>query len=345
LLSYDILKINLLLNLHLKQLLVEAGTVSAGYLASTGRFDYRQVDKAIREFKNRVGSGRGNVRLLVARHIQVYKWTKSSLRYERRQVYFEVEFNGEKINKRTVGDLYITKARDGIQALAMSRLNDQSLSFMMQNRRFFTTYTGGDILSGIGRIREVDSYLGLNQTVIGIFEADCKSRDLPAAHAYCLEHFVAQPNLRSVLLLKIFLRGRDYARMAVVAVLYLRRASGPTVADAVAFGTRPLDAADAVPGPVARVLRSLPPIQPGPRGPGLRQCANPWTAAQQPHITVPAADLFGRGGAGGAPGGAAAAPRAARRKGSADRPTDFVVDLWPIFMEVNNLAHLEDEPL
>lgn len=327
----------------------KAGTSSAGYLVSSGHIHYRQVDRAIRQFKEHVYSGQGNTRLLVARHINVCKWINSDVRFDRRQVFFEIEFKGEEINKSTIGDLYITRARDGVQSVVMNRLNAQTINFMMQNKCFFTTCTGGDILTMTGRMRDVDSYINLNQTVIAIFEADCRSRDLPAAHTYCLEHFAAGPTLRAVLLLKVFLRGRDYNCIAAVAVLYLRRPDGPAVADAVAFGHRPLDAADAVPDAVARALRALPPVQPGPRGvPRLR--ANPWTADERPYVTVPAADLFGREGTGGAPpGGAlpsgAVAPRPGRRrKGSAAAPTDLVVDLWPIFLEVINLAHIEDRP-
>ncbi len=82
---------------------------------------------AIREFKGRVESGQ-LARMLVARSINVHKWI-SSWSYERRKVYFEIEFDGANVEERTVGDLYITKARDGVQSLALEKLNQQILKY------------------------------------------------------------------------------------------------------------------------------------------------------------------------------------------------------------------------
>jgi hypothetical protein len=315
----------------------------------------------------------------------VEKWIKSSLSYKRRQVYFEVEFDGANVDQRTVGDLYITKARDGVQWLAKTELDGQVLRFkekiqkkgLLSNSRnrsewlsncWLRANLGAGTISGIGRIRDVDTRLTMNQSLIALFEVDGRSRDLPASHAYCLEHFAVNPSLRAVLLLKILRCDQDFARIAIVAVLYLRRAAGPAVADAVAFGTRPLDAADAIPREVARALRSLPPVPPGPRRPHSSLWASPWTPGQRPCILLPAADLFGGQAPAAAPppppsappppsgsaptqpsaapppplppGGPAGRRAAGRRKGGAASPMDLVVDLWPIFRNVDVYALL-----
>jgi hypothetical protein len=266
----------------------------------------------------------------------VNKWIKSRISQDRRWVYFEVEYSEENVTTKWVGDLYIVKARDYLQQLALNILNLLAYQHMEENEGFFATCSGGDTVDGPGRIRDIDSYLWFNQAVVAIFEADCRCRSLPSAHAYCLEHFAITPSLRAVLLLKIFARGRDHRRIAMVAAVYLRGAAGPAVTDAVAFGTRSLDAADAVPRDIARVLRRLPPARSGPPG-GQRR---PWTPAQRPYVTVPAAALFGRRARRvpawrpiPVPG-----PCPPSRAGSADAPTDFVVDLWLILKQVDTFA-------
>ena len=281
----------------------------------------------------------------------MYKWTQSKLSYDRRQVYFEVEFEGAHVNKRTVGDLYITKARDGVQMLALNELNAQVVMYgMPRNERLILPYLGPYPTAGIGRIRDVDTYFMLNQNLTALFEVDGKSRDLPASHAYCLEHFAVKPSLRAVLLLKVLLRGRDFARIAIVAVLYLLREGVPAVADAVAFGTRPLDAADAIPLAVAHVLRSLPPVPLGPRHPRSRLWASPWTSDQRPYIVLPAAaqagggdddDVAAGGDRGAAAGGGAALRRGGRRRRGVISQPDLVVDLWRIYRGVEILAESE----
>ena len=252
-------------------------------------------------------------------------------------MYFEVEFKG-RVSKRSIGDLYIIKARDYVQQLAVTSLTALVGCFMTKywERKIVTCSGGGGCVGGRGRFRSVDIYVCKDNEEIAVFEVDCKCRSLPSAHTYCIEHFAAAPGLRFVLLLKIFLRGGDYKRIAVVAVLYLRGASGPAVADAVSFGTRSLEDSDAVPDEVARVLRSLPPAQSGP--PGKQRM--PWTPAQQPHITVPAAYIFGEDG-GGLPSAwrplaPAPAPESTQRESA--EPADFVVDLWPILENIDTHA-------
>jgi hypothetical protein len=322
-------------NFHLQHGTEIVTSNRTAFSGSSGHFDCHKIDSAIEEFEDCIKKGQ-DLRLLVARDINVYKWMKSSLSKERRWVYFEVEYNGDRVNKRSVGDLYIIKNRDYLQQLALDRLNLLIIHYMEQNGDFFTTCPGCESIDGHNRIRDVDTFLWFNEEVIAIFEVDCKSRSLPFAHAYCLEHFVVTPSLRAVLLIKVFLRGQDYRRIALVAVLYLRGASGPAVADAVSFGTRSLDAADVIPREVARKLRSLPTTRSGPPGHQRR----PWTPAQRPYITVPAVELFGkearrvpawRPTLKPGPG-----PRC--RRGSAEAPTDFALDLWPILKQVDTFA-------
>jgi hypothetical protein len=285
-----------------------------------------------------------DIRVLVARRIKVCKWIKSSINSNRRHIYFEVEFNGERVSTQTVGDLYIIKARDFVQQAAVTSFNYE-LNMFMENywARNFTVCAYGDSVSGRGRVRDIDTFVWRNRDVIAILEADCKSRSLPAAHTFCLEHFAVLPSLRFVILLKVFLRGQDYTRIAAVAVLYLRRPAGPAVADAVSFGTRALDAADTIPGEVARALRSLPPARSG--RPVRRR--NPWTPAQRPHITVPAATLFCEDD--GAMPSVWLPPwepgEGEMREGGETAPADFVLSLWPIIKDIDTFAPGDSWPM
>ena len=157
------------------------------------------------------------------------------------------------------------------------------------------TWCGGSYFIPDVRIRMIHWYRRgiyrkvLDRTTQVVFEVEVKHRSMPNAHAHCLEYFQI-PELCAVVLIKIFPR-RTNGTFPALGILYRRNGEGMgSVRDVVSFGTCPLHAKvdrflhENIPVPVRR-LRT-PPTD------WALHSKNPWTAADQPYITVPAADIF-----------------------------------------------------
>ena len=104
---------------------------------------------------------------------------------------------------------------------------------------------------------------------------------------YNAELFAGIPQLCATFFLKVFARHAESRRFKALALLFRRTADGVTCVDAISCGTAPLNdkVRRSLPQAILNVLRDL-------GVPLALYPANPWPAAVNPTVTVPAHDLF-----------------------------------------------------
>jgi hypothetical protein len=255
-----------------------------------------------------------DIRLHVARNINVTKWVDSSLCLESYKISsIEIEFEGNGTDR--VGDLYIVKTKRDAYYAVWGELNYALFNYTEGHDILSRYMIMGTDVSLPGRIRYADLMLLTSEMKeLVVFEIDCQGRSLSNVQAFCLEYFGLMPHLRAVVLMKVMRRRAEDYEVAMVGVLYRRGANGPMIADAVSFGHRPLSAMDAIPGNLAPLLRYLPVAS-------YTSRTSPWTPAQRPHITIPAEDL-------------SYVDAHSRRRKYRNAPADLVIDLWSVLKRI-----------
>jgi hypothetical protein len=157
-----------------------------------------------------------------------------------------------------------------------------------------------------------------------IGEVEITHRGLGEILLYNAQLFAGIAQLRATIFLKVYSRHAASRRFGALALLFRRLPGGVVCTDAVSCGTAPLR---------TTVVRNLPPAIGGILRilgiPAEVTLANPWPAALNPAITVPAADLFywRDDPATGAPMPIPGAPAA---------PANLRICLWSIIRIVNS---------
>ena len=120
-----------------------------------------------------------------------------------------------------------------------------------------------------------------------ICEIEITHRRLAEILNYNAELFAGIPQLRATTFLKVYSRHTVSRRFGALALLFRRLPGGVVCTDAVSCGTAPLHQAalNHLPPAIGMILRDL-------GTPVALTLANPWPAALNPAITVPAEDLF-----------------------------------------------------
>ena len=301
------------------------------YTPSFGLVTSRQVDLAIEEFNRLEREGKcrkDHGRILVAQCVPLEKWRRSKIPSSFGQVVIEADYDAIKVTKKTRADLYISKLPGLAHESGLAKLTTQLDNYSSANGDLL--HAGGGNMHLPGRDRCPDTALRPNEIhgeiplmprLIG--EIEITHRRIHEILVYNAQLFAGIPQLRATIFLKVYSRHAVSRRFGAIALLFRRLPGGVVCTDAVSCGTAPLRATilHNLPPAIGGILRHLgipPVITP----------ANPWPAALNPTITVPAADLFywRDDPATGAPVPIPGAPAAA---------ADLRICLWSIIRKVN----------
>ncbi|EGZ05596.1 hypothetical protein PHYSODRAFT_307825 [Phytophthora sojae] len=207
------------------------------YAPATGKVTARQRDAAMDEFIQRVQNGEEDVEVLVARDVPSRKW-RGGLHYRVdcfSAVMIEARYSasGRKV------DLYMTKVRSDPHNFVVTNVNCQLARYDEANGKML--FVGGGNMELVvpatqQRIDPIRPRL--------VIEVEFHNRSLEASDRYTREFFELIPQVRAALLFKFFRREPRGGPFACVAILYRRNdQGGVSIADAVSFGSAPLDAA------------------------------------------------------------------------------------------------------
>ena len=122
-----------------------------------------------------------------------------------------------------------------------------------------------------------------------ISEIEITHRSVAEILSYNAQLYAGIPQLRATFFLKVYPRHAASRRFGALALLFRRLPAGVDCVDAVSCGTAPLNGSvlSNLPPAIGGILRVL-----GVPAAATLLPANPWPAALNPTITVPAEDVF-----------------------------------------------------
>jgi hypothetical protein len=303
--------------------------IETSYTPSFGIVTNHQIGLAIEEFNRLERDEREHGRILVAQRVSLAKWRKRELPLSFGHIVVEADYEDMKVTRTTKADLYISKLPGLAHDCGLSELTMQIGHYSVANGRLLQAGGGNMHLPGGDRCPDT----ALRPTVLQgenprmprlICEIEITHRGLHEILQYNAQLFAGIPQLRAITSLKVFSRHAASRRFGALALLFRRLPGGVVCTDAVSCGTAPLH---------TTVVRHLPPAIGGILRhlgvPPALTAANPWPAALNPAITVPAADLlyWRDDPATGAPVPIPGAPAAA---------ADLHICLWSIIWMVNS---------
>ena len=301
------------------------------YTPCFGLVTAHQISLAIEEFKRLESEGKDHERVLVAQRVNLARWRRTTLLSSFGSLVIEADYEDVKVTKKTKADLYIAKLPGLAHDCGVGNLTGQLEAYSAANGDILQC--GGGTVHLPGRDRQPDTAMrpivlhGENPLMPRfIGEIEITHRSLDEILEYNIQLFAGIPQLRASIFLKVYSRHAASRRFAALALLFRRLPGGVVCTDAVSCGTAPLRGS---------VVRSLPPAIGGILRllgvpPAVTQ-ANPWPAAVNPAITVPAGDLFywRDDPVTGAPVPIPGAP-------ALDAAADLHICLWSIIRRVNS---------
>jgi hypothetical protein len=250
-----------------------------------------QIKLAIEEFKRLESEGNDHGRVLVAQRVNLAKWRRTTLLSSFGSLAIEADYEDIEVTKQTKADLYISKLPSNAHDCGLGDLSGRFAAYYIANGGL---QCGGGTVHLPGRDRQPDTAMRplslpgenpLMPRVIG--EVEITHRGLHEILHYNAQLFAGIPQLRASIFLKVYTRHTTSRRFAALALLFRRLPGGVACTDAVSCGTAPLRGS---------VVRSLPPAISGILRllgiPPVVTEANPWPAAVNPAITIPAEDLY-----------------------------------------------------
>jgi hypothetical protein len=262
------------------------------YTPCIGLVTSHQITLAIEEFKRLESKGNDHGRVLVARRVNLAKWRRTTLLASFGSLAIEADYEDLEVTKETKADLYISKLPGLAHECGVGQLSVLFGAYYTANGDILQC--GGGKVHLPGRDRENDTAMRpidlpgenpLMPRVIG--EIEITHRALGEILDYNAQLFAGIPQLRAAFFLKVYTRHTASRRFAALALLFRHLPGGVVCTDAVSCGTAPLrrSVVHRLPPPIGGIIRLL--------GipPAVTQ-ANPWPAAVNPAITIPAADPF-----------------------------------------------------
>jgi hypothetical protein len=262
------------------------------YTPCFGLVTSHQITLAIEEFKRLESEGNDHGRVLVAQRVNLAKWRRTRLLASFGSLAIEADYEDIEATKETKADLYISKLPGLAHDCGLAHLMAPFLAYITANGNILQC--GGGTVHLPGRDRHPDTAMRpvdlpgenpLMPRVIG--EIEITHRALREILEYNAQLFAGIPQLRTAIFLKVYTRHTASRRFAALALLFRRLPGGVVCTDAVSCGTAPLgrSVVNSLPPAIGGILRLLgiPPV--------VTQ-ANPWPAAENPAITIPAADPF-----------------------------------------------------
>jgi hypothetical protein len=263
------------------------------YSPSFGLVTSRQVVLAIEEFKRLDKIGDDHDRVLIAKRVTLEKWRRSRIPVEFGRICIEVDYEDAKVTKNTRANLYVSKLPSLAHEAGCGEMQALLNSYGKANGNLLRNMGGTEHLPGSDRCPDTGlrprNPPGENpQKPRLVTEFEVKHRGLARILQYNAELFAGIPQLRASFFLKVYSRHNVSREFAALALLFQRTPGGAVVpTDAVSCGTAPMDvrALRNLPPAIAGILRALPVPPAGAQ-------TNPWPAALNPTITVPASDIF-----------------------------------------------------
>jgi hypothetical protein len=264
------------------------------YSPSRGSVHYKQIDKAIEEYKKQIQIQDG-VRILVAKGISLKKWMRSTMDERVPNVFFDLNVTERIRSSHMKADLFIAKIRTQAHSTLTFEIASQLMDFANKNHVKGCFSFRGHCMTRSHRRFRLDISVARNfpRGIIMdphiIFEIEVQSCGLAGIHQLCLEYFSLIPGLKTVVLLKFF--DRLQQGFVATAVLYQRIEGSPIVKDAVIFETAtvPPQVNSTIPPAIANA-----PIRTLPKAPIHTDLNNGSANLWLPHqsITVDASSFF-----------------------------------------------------
>jgi hypothetical protein len=222
---------------------------SLEYSHLRGSVNFRQFDKAVKEFvsrEERGGDSEGEARVLLAEDVSLKKWISSGINERMRHVFVEATYkSGSVFSESTIADLWIVKVPNSkAYGIVVAEISCMLVTYRNIHGPMLSVGGGNQFLLGCTRRpdtavspKEIPVILaGQSSLPRLIFEVECGHRSVRNAHQRCLEFFELIPCLQAVVLFVVFGKRSD-GTFAALALRYRRGPAAPAIEDAVSFGT------------------------------------------------------------------------------------------------------------